>query len=261
MSDHLSNVVPRVEVRDICKSFGPNLVLRSISLAVRSGEKAVIIGPSGGGKSTLLRCINLLITPDAGSVQINGIRIGYRDAKGRWIQVPDSHINHVRSRMPMVFQRFNLFQNRTVLGNVIEAQLIVLKRSKLEAETKAVEVLKKVGLLHKLRSFPANLSGGELQRAGIARALAMDPEIILFDEPTSSLDPERVGEVLDIIQQLAAEGMTMIVVTHEMDFARRTADRIYFVRDGQVFESGSPDQLFSSPLRPETRSFISAVLR
>jgi polar amino acid transport system ATP-binding protein len=252
----------RIEVRDLYKSFGPTSVLRGVSLSVSPGEKAVVIGPSGSGKSTLLRCINHLVEPDAGDVFIDGTPIGgHRDSAGKYHRMRESEVNRLRSRMPMVFQRFNLFQNRSVLGNVMEGQITVLRRSRADAESKAVQVLARVGLRHKLKAYPAQLSGGEQQRVGIARALAMDPAIILFDEPTSSLDPELVGEVLDIIDQLAAEGMTMIVVTHEMGFAKHTADTVCFFRDGRVLESGPPAEIFDNPRHQETRSFIRGMER
>jgi len=251
-----------VEVLDLWKAFGSIAVLRGVSIQVRSGEVAVVIGRSGSGKSTLLRCINFLAPPDRGEVRILGRPFGRRpDGRGRWVTQRSAEINQTRARMPMVFQRFNLFQHRTALGNVMEGQLRVLGRSKAQAEARAVEALTKVGLSHKLRSYPMHLSGGEQQRVGIARALAMDPDIILFDEPTSSLDPEMVGEVLEIIHQLASEKMTMIVVTHEMGFARQTADRVYFLCEGVVGEEGTPQQIFEEPRNDQLKSFIKAILR
>ncbi len=253
---------PKIEVRGLGKSFGPVTVLKDVSLAVKAGEKAFVIGPSGSGKSTLLRCINCLVEPDAGEVLIDGrVFSNARSGNGKEARLKASETNRQRSRMPMVFQRFNLFQNRTALGNVMEAQIIVLKRTREAAEAKAIEVLGKVGLAHKAASYPPSLSGGEQQRVAIARALAMDPEIILFDEPTSSLDPELVGGVLDIMIELAAEGMTMMVVTHEMGFARQTADRIYFFCAGTITEHGPPQQIFDAPQRTETQGFIRAILR
>ena len=251
----------KIVVQDLHKRFGVTEALRGVSLTVQPGEVAVIIGPSGSGKTTLLRCINFLVEPDAGVVLVDGRPVGqYVDASGKVVRLPASETHRLRAKMPMVFQRFNLFQNRTVLGNVMEGQVVVLKRPRDIAEAKAVDVLKKVGLGDKLKSYPSNLSGGQQQRVGIARALAMDPEIILFDEPTSSLDPEKCGEVLDIIRQLASEGMTMIVGTHEMGFARQTADRIYFVSEGLVAEEGPPDQIFTNPKNPATRALIDAIL-
>jgi polar amino acid transport system ATP-binding protein len=239
--------VPKVELRALSKSFGSVRVLDRVSLTVRAGETAAIIGPSGGGKSTMLRCVNRLVEPDGGEVLISGVP--FRNASAR-------QVNRQRARMPMVFQRFNLFQNRTALGNVVEAQMVVLKRSRAEAEQKARRVLRRVGLAHKLDAYPQRLSGGEQQRVAIARALAMDPEIILFDEPTSALDPELVGEVLTIMADLAAEGMTMLVVTHEMSFARRSADRVYFFSGGRIVEEGPPDRIFDAPVETLTKSFV-----
>jgi polar amino acid transport system ATP-binding protein len=257
----LNAAVPKIEVREISKAFGRHKVLKSVSLKVAPGEKAVIIGASGSGKSTLLRSINYLVEPDSGTVLIDGEPYGiYLDDNGIQKRSRGALINSQRARMPMVFQRFNLFQNRTVIGNVMEAQVVVLRRSKAEAEASAVQALMKVGLLHKAGSFPTMLSGGEQQRVAIARALAMNPDIILFDEPTSSLDPELVGEVLEIMCKLAAEGMTMIVVTHEMEFARRTADNVYFFGAGKIIESGSPQQIFDDPKQPSTQNFIRAIL-
>jgi ABC-type polar amino acid transport system ATPase subunit len=252
--------VPAIEVRDVWKAFGAVTVLRGVSLQVQPGEVAAILGRSGSGKSTLLRCINHLAPPDRGEVWIAGKRFGHGGG-GILAFRRGMEVNRMRARMPMVFQRFNLFHHRTVLGNVTEGQIAVMGRSKAEAEARAVEALKKVGLGHKLRSYPMHLSGGEQQRVGIARALAMDPDIILFDEPTSSLDPELVGEVLDIIRQLATEKMTMMIVTHEMQFARLTANRVYFLSEGVVCEQGTPEQIFERPETPQLKSFIQAILR
>jgi polar amino acid transport system ATP-binding protein len=251
---------PAIQVRDVWKSFGAVHVLRGVSLQVQKGEVAAVIGRSGSGKSTLLRCINHLAPPDRGEVWIGDKPFG-SGSRGFLKFGASSDANRMRARMPMVFQRFNLFHHRTALGNVTEGQIAVLRRSKAEAEARAIDALNKVGLGHKLRAYPAHLSGGEQQRVGIARALAMDPDIILFDEPTSSLDPELVGEVLDIINQLATEKMTMIIVTHEMQFARRTADRVYFLSEGVVCEQGTPEQIFEHPETPQLKSFIQAILR
>jgi len=253
-------LAPAIEVSDVWKAFGHNEVLRGISLTVGRGEVAVVIGRSGSGKSTLLRCINHLVPPDRGQIRIDGKPFGsYVDQRGRRTQQPGAQLRRVRATMPMVFQRFNLFQHKTALGNVMEAQLAVLRRGRAEAEARARGALNRVGLGHKLDSYPMHLSGGEQQRVGIARALAMDPQIILFDEPTSSLDPELVGEVLAIISELAAEGMTMIVVTHAMRFAQRTANRIYYIDEGQVAEEGTPSEIFGSPQNARTRSFLEAL--
>jgi ABC-type polar amino acid transport system ATPase subunit len=238
-------------VRGLCKAFGAARVLDNISLSVGAGEIAAIIGPSGGGKSTLLRCVNRLIDPDAGEVLLSGHPIAKAGA---------AELNRLRARMPMVFQRFNLFQNRTALGNVSEAQIVALKRPRAVAEAKARQLLERVGLARKLDAYPTSLSGGEQQRVAIARALAMDPEVILFDEPTSALDPELVGEVLTIMTDLAREGMTMLVVTHEMGFARRTANSVYFISGGRIVEQGSPAQIFDAPREPATRAFVRAIV-
>ena len=253
---------PVVAARGLRKSFNGAEVLKGASLAVPRGDVAAIIGPSGGGKSTLLRCINQLTEPDEGEVRIHGTPVGrWRDADGRVRTQPAKELRAIRARMPMVFQRFNLFHHRTALANVIEPQLRVLRRSKADAKDRAEEVLAKVGLTHRLGAYPHTLSGGEQQRVGIARALAMDPEIILFDEPTSSLDPEMVGGVLDIIAALAAEGMTMLIVTHEMTFARDIANRVYFLEQGVVAEEGSPQEIFGSDHYGRARAFARLVTR
>jgi arginine/lysine/histidine transport system ATP-binding protein len=226
-------------------------VLNNVSLSVRAGEIAAVIGPSGGGKSTLLRCLNRLVDPDAGEILLSGRPIATAGAR---------ELNQLRARMPMVFQRFNLFQNRTVLGNVSEAQIVALKRPRVVAEAKARQLLERVGLARKLDAYPTSLSGGEQQCVAIARALAMDPEVILFDEPTSALDPELVGEVLTMMTDLARDGMTLLVVTHEMGFARRTANSVYFISGGQIVEQGSPMQIFDAPQEPATRTFVRAIV-
>jgi polar amino acid transport system ATP-binding protein len=256
------NARPVIEVRGLVKSFGGSEVLKGVSLTIAQGQVAAVIGPSGGGKSTLLRCINHLTEPDEGEIVIQGTPIGrYRDSEGRTRVQPERELRAVRARMPMVFQRFNLFHHRTAVGNVMEPQLRVLGRKKEEARARAEEVLGKVGLSHRLGAYPHTLSGGEQQRVGIARALAMDPEIILFDEPTSSLDPEMVGGVLDVIGGLAAEGMTMMIVTHEMTFARDIANRVYFLERGVIAEEGSPDEIFASGRYGRAREFARLVAR
>jgi polar amino acid transport system ATP-binding protein len=257
-----ASVEPVIAARELRKSFNGAEVLKGTSLSIARGRVAAIIGPSGGGKSTLLRCINHLTVPDEGEVRIQGTPIGrWRDADGRMRTQPAKELRAIRARMPMVFQRFNLVHHRTALGNVIEPQLRVLGRSKADARARAEEVLDKVGLTHRLGAYPHTLSGGEQQRVGIARALAMDPEIILFDEPTSSLDPEMVGGVLDIIGALAGEGMTMLIVTHEMTFARDIADRVYFLEQGVVAEEGSPQEVFESEHYGRARAFARLVTR
>jgi ABC-type histidine transport system ATPase subunit len=253
---------PAAEVVDLWKSFGATPVLRGISLRLKTAEVAAIIGRSGGGKSTFLRCLNYLVEFDKGEIRVDGRAIARgADGHGSRLLISKSELRAVRARMPMVFQRFNLFQHLTALGNVVEPQRLVLGRSRQEAEHRAELALARVGLLPRLRHHPMHLSGGEQQRVGIARALAMDPKIILFDEPTSSLDPELVSEVLDIIRSLAAEGMTMAIVTHEMQFARQTASRIYFIDAGAICEEGTPSELFESPKQPATRAFIRAILK
>jgi ABC-type polar amino acid transport system ATPase subunit len=252
---------PAVEVRGLRKSFGRTEVLKGIDLTVRPGEVAVIIGPSGGGKSTLLRCINLLETPDGGQIFRHGHPFGaWRDSGGKVVRQASREIKQGRARMPMVFQRFNLFQHLTVLDNVMVGQRVVLGRSRREAGEKATAVLRSVGLGDKLRSYPATLSGGQQQRVGIARALAMDPDLLLLDEPTSSLDPELIGEVLQIIRQLAADGMTMVIATHEMGLARQIASHVHFIDQGGIAEEGRPEEIFESPRNQRTRDFLRAVL-
>lgn len=250
-----------VEVRGLHKWFGDLHVLQGLDLAVSRGEVAVIIGASGSGKSTLLRCINLLETPDEGEILIQGSHLGWiprPDGLGR-VRQPARDIYRGRARMPMVFQRFNLFQHMTAIRNVMEGPMTVLGLPKSDAESKARDVLGRVGLSDKLLAYPGQLSGGQQQRVGIARALAMNPEVILFDEPTSSLDPELVGEVLGTIRQLASEGMTMLVVTHEMRFARETANRVYFMDGGRIAEAGTPDEVFETPRNARLQSFIRAL--
>ncbi len=251
---------PAIEVRGLRKSFGDVSVLRGLDLSVQRGEVAAIIGPSGSGKSTLLRCINLLEMPDDGWILVHGSYLGWLPrADGARVRQPASEVYRGRARMPMVFQRFNLFQHMTVLRNVMEGPSVVLGVPKKEAEQRAVEQLKRVGLSDKLNAYPAQLSGGQQQRVAIARALAMDPDVILFDEPTSSLDPELVGEVLETIRRLAAEGMTMLVVTHEMRFARQTAHRVYFMDEGLIAEEGTPDAVFDTPKNARLQSFMRAL--
>jgi polar amino acid transport system ATP-binding protein len=251
---------PAVEVRQLHKSFGSTRVLRDLSLLVQRGEVAAIIGPSGSGKSTLLRCINLLEQPDSGWILVDGSYMGWMPgSSGNRVKRPARDVYRDRARMPMVFQRFNLFQHMTALRNVMVGPATVLGVSKKDAEERAVEQLARVGLADKVHSYPAQLSGGQQQRVAIARALAMQPDVILFDEPTSSLDPELVGEVLETIRSLAADGMTMLVVTHEMRFARQTAHRVYFVDEGQIAEEGIPDAIFDAPNNARLQSFMRAL--
>lgn len=240
-----------IRIRNLEKSFGDLKVLQKINLNVSPSEVVVIIGASGSGKSTLLRCINLLEKPDSGSIAIDGQIMDL---------CSDSMLNAMRSQVGMVFQHFNLFPHRTVLGNVMEGLTQVKKINKLEAMQKARYYLDKVGLLEKEKVYPDKLSGGQKQRVAIARSLAMEPKVMLFDEPTSALDPELVSEVLSVMKSLAAEGMTMVVVTHEMGFAREVADRVIFMDGGQIIEQGTPDRVFNFPQTSRGREFLSAIL-
>jgi polar amino acid transport system ATP-binding protein len=239
-----------VEIRKLHKSFGKLEVLKGIDFSVESGQVVCVIGPSGSGKSTLLRCVNLLEQPTSGQVLVDGIELTH----------PDVDIDAARRRLGMVFQQFNLFSHLTVLRNVTIAQERVLKRSRAEAERVARENLEKVGLSEKAESYPAQLSGGQQQRAAIARALAMNPSLMLFDEPTSALDPELVGDVLQVMRKLAEDGMTMLVVTHEMGFAREVADRVVFMDQGVIVEDGPPEQVIAAPRHNRTREFLHRVL-
>jgi polar amino acid transport system ATP-binding protein len=240
---------PTVDIRGLCKSFGSNDVLKGVDFRVDRREVVVVLGPSGSGKSTLLRCVNLLETPDRGQVLIDGIDICDED----------TDVNAVRRRIGMVFQQFNLFPHLSVLDNVTIAQRKVLKRSEQEAEERARANLERVGVGDKVAHYPAQLSGGQQQRVAIARALAMDPEIMLFDEATSALDPELVGDVLNVMRGLAEDGMTMMVVTHEIGFARNVADRVVFMADGVVVEEGPPSQVIDDPQHARTRQFLRQV--
>jgi polar amino acid transport system ATP-binding protein len=239
-----------VEITDLRKSFGSVEVLTNITTSIRQGEVVCVIGPSGSGKSTLLRCINLLEEPSGGTVLVDGIDV----------TDPDCDIDRVRSKMGMVFQQFNLFSHLTVLDNCTVAQQVVHKRGRAEAAKIARANLDKVGLAGRTDAFPAQLSGGQQQRVAIARALSMEPELMLFDEPTSALDPELVGEVLAVMRRLASEGMTMIVVTHEMAFAREVADRVIFMDGGVIVEEGPPDRVIGDPQHHRTRTFLKRVL-
>jgi polar amino acid transport system ATP-binding protein len=241
--------VPAIELDDLHKSFGALEVLKGVSTSVAPGEVVCIIGPSGSGKSTLLRCVNMLERPTSGRILIEGADIGD----------PDGDINRIRTRIGMVFQQFNLFPHLDVLANLTIAQRRVLKRSKAEARATAAEMLERVGLADKAREYPARLSGGQQQRVAIARALAMNPDMMLFDEATSALDPELVGEVLAVMRNLATEGMTMVVVTHEMGFARRVADRVLFMDGGVIVEEGHPDAVLGDPSHERTRRFLQMV--
>lgn len=239
-----------VEIKNLSKFFGTLKALDNVSIDVYDGEKVVIIGPSGSGKSTLLRSINKLEMIDKGSILVDGYNL--YDKK--------TDINKVREEVGMVFQAFNVFPHKTVIENLILAQVVVRKRSKADARKIAAELLGKVGILEKADIYPSKLSGGQQQRVAIARSLAMQPKLMLFDEPTSALDPEMIGEVLDVMVRLAREGMTMIVVTHEMGFAREVADRIIFMDEGKILEEGSPEYFFKNPEHERTKQFLSQIL-
>lgn len=239
-----------IEVKNLHKSFGENQVLRGIDVSIQKGEVVVVIGPSGSGKSTFLRCLNLLEQPTDGRVIFDGV------------DLTDGHVNTLETcrRMGMVFQRFNLFSNLTILDNVTLAPMLVKKQSRAEAEKRALALLETVGLSEKRDAYPEQLSGGQQQRVAIARALAMEPEVMLFDEATSALDPEMVGDVLSIMRDMARQGMTMVVVTHEMGFAREVGDRVLFIDGGVIVEENTPDELFSNPQNKRTQDFLSKVL-
>ena len=239
-----------LEIRHLSKSFGTHEVLRDIDFTVSKGDVISIIGASGSGKSTLLRCINLLETPSSGEILYHG-----KNVVGRGVNAPE-----YRSHVGMVFQSFNLFNNMTVLENCVVGQVKVLKRKKEEAREQAMTYLEKVGMAPYINAKPRQISGGQKQRVAIARALAMDPEVLLFDEPTSALDPEMVGEVLDVMKELAKSGMTMVVVTHEMGFAREVASRVLFLDDGVIAEEGTPDEIFGAPKCERLQSFLAKVL-
>ncbi|WP_284709430.1 amino acid ABC transporter ATP-binding protein [Streptomyces malaysiensis] len=252
--------VPMVVAQRVRKRFGQLEVLRGIDLEVRRGEVVVLLGPSGSGKSTFLRCINHLEQIDAGSIHVEGRLIGFRKSGGRVHHLRPREVTRQRRDIGMVFQHFNLFPHQTVLENVIEAPVGVLGLPKAEARKTATELLTRVGLADKAASYPRQLSGGQQQRVAIARALAMRPKLMLFDEPTSALDPELVGEVLATMRDLARDGLTMLVVTHEIGFAKEVADRVVFMDDGQVLESGTPREVLDSPTNPRTRAFLSRFL-
>ena len=239
-----------IEVKNLCKSFGDLQVLKGISETINDREVVCVIGPSGSGKSTFLRCLNLLEEPSGGEVFLDGKKINDSDVD----------IDEIREKLGMVFQGFNLFPHMTVLDNLTLAPIKVKGMEKAAAEEKARKLLETVGLADKAEKYPASLSGGQKQRVAIARALAMDPEIMLFDEPTSALDPEMVGEVLNVMKNLAENGMTMVIVTHEMGFAREVADRVLFIDEGNILEQGTPEELFGNPQHDRTKNFLSKVL-
>ena len=238
------------EIKDLCKSFGDNLVLDHISTEIKKGEVLVIVGPSGSGKSTFLRSLNLLEEPTGGSISFEGLNI----------TDPKCNINKYRQKIGMVFQHFNLFPHKTILENMTLAPMKLLKKSKEEAEAQAMELLRRVGLEEKANAYPSQLSGGQKQRIAIVRSLCMDPDVILFDEPTSALDPEMVGEVLNVMRDLAKQGMTMAVVTHEMGFAKEVGTRVIFIDEGQIKEENTPKEFFENPKNPRLQEFLSKVL-
>ena len=239
-----------IRINGLCKDFGAHRVLNGITNHIAKGEVVVVIGPSGSGKSTFLRCLNLLEAPTAGEIIF----------EGKKITDPQIDINQVRTKIGMVFQQFNLFPHKTVAQNIMISPMLVKKVPREQAYAKAVSLLNMVGLLWKETAYPASLSGGQQQRIAIARALAMEPDVMLFDEPTSALDPEMVGEVLNVMKDLANQGMTMVIVSHEMGFAREVGDRILFMDEGLILEEGAPEQLFNNPQHPRTRDFLSKVL-
>jgi polar amino acid transport system ATP-binding protein len=251
---------PMVKAEGVHKRFGRLEVLTGVSMEVQPGEVVCMLGPSGSGKSTFLRCINHLEKIDSGRLSVDGELVGYRQEGDKIYELRDAEVCRERSEIGMVFQRFNLFGHMTAMENVIEAPIRVKKVKKNEAARRAKELLERVGLADKLDSYPAQLSGGQQQRVAIARALAMEPKLMLFDEPTSALDPELVGDVLDVMRQLAKDGMTMIVVTHEMGFAREAADRLVMMCDGAIIEEGTPEHFFTSPDSERTKQFLSKIL-
>ena len=252
--------VEMVRAEHLEKKFGNLTVLNDVDLLVKRGQVVVIIGPSGSGKTTLLRCINHLEQIDSGRISIDGQLLGYREVNGHLVAEREAVIARMRSQIGFVFQRFNLFPHKTALENVIEAPIHVLHQSKAEAIERATDLLGKVGLAEKAHSYPQKLSGGQQQRVAIARALAMNPKLMLFDEATSALDPELVGEVLKVMHQLAEEGMTMVVVTHEMGFAREVAEHVIFMDQGGIVEEGTPAQIFSQASNERTRNFLKRIL-
>ncbi|MCQ2577615.1 MAG: amino acid ABC transporter ATP-binding protein [Treponema sp.] len=239
-----------IDVRNLTKKFGENVILNDVSEHINKGEKIVIIGPSGAGKSTFLRCLNMLETPDSGNIFFKGVDVTDKN----------TNIDEVRQKMSMVFQHFNLFPHLSVLQNITLAPVTLKLQTKEEAEKRARELLARVDLLDKADAYPSSLSGGQKQRIAIVRSLAMNPDVILFDEPTSALDPEMVGEVLNVMKDLANEGMTMVVVSHEMGFAREVADRVWFMYGGKIAEQGTPEEIFNNPKTERLQQFLDSVL-
>jgi polar amino acid transport system ATP-binding protein len=251
---------PMVKAESVCKSFGALKVLKGVTLEIDKGQVLVLVGPSGSGKSTFLRCINHLEQVNAGRLYVDGDLIGYRERGDKLHEMPPREAAKQRRNIGMVFQHFNLFPHRTALDNIIEAPIQVKGIKKAAAIARGKDLLEQVGLAEKATAYPAQLSGGQQQRVAIARALAMDPKLMLFDEPTSALDPELVGEVLAVMKKLASEGMTMVVVTHEMGFAREVADQIVFMDGGVIVESGKPREVLSNPQHERTKAFLSKVM-
>lgn len=251
---------PLVSIRRVRKTYGHHEVLRSVSLEVQPGDVTILLGPSGSGKSTLLRCINHLESIDGGRIIVDGELIGYRQLGSKIYEMHPRQIAEQRKHIGMVFQRFNLFPHMTALENIVEAPMSVTGLSKQQATARGMELLERVGLVEFSKHYPAQLSGGQQQRVAIARALAMDPKLMLFDEPTSALDPELVGEVLDVMRSLASQGMTMIVVTHEIGFARSAGDQVVFMDGGVVVETGVPEEVLDAPKHQRTKNFLESVL-
>jgi polar amino acid transport system ATP-binding protein len=251
---------PMVKAESVCKNFGALKVLMGVTLEVQKGQVLVIVGPSGSGKSTFLRCINHLETVNAGRLYVDGELVGYREARGKLHELPPRDAARQRREVGMVFQHFNLFPHRTALENIVEAPVHVKKVKRDKALAGARDLLDQVGMSEKADAYPAQLSGGQQQRVAIARALAMDPKLMLFDEPTSALDPELVGEVLGVMKKLAGEGMTMLVVTHEMGFAREVADQLVFMDGGVIVETGKPREVLANPQHERTKAFLSKLL-
>jgi len=260
MSVQQANGIEMVHAENVVKRFGSLTVLNGVDLSVKRRQVVVIIGPSGSGKTTMLRCINHLEKIDSGHIYIEGQLVGYREQNGRLVEDSEANIARMRSQIGFVFQRFNLFAHMTALENVIEAPIHVLHQPRAEVTERAMVLLEKVGLAEKAHAYPHRLSGGQQQRVAIARGLAMNPKLMLFDEATSALDPELVGEVLKVMRQLAEEGMTMAVVTHEMGFAREVADRVIFMDKGVIVEEGSAEQIFDNAENERTRSFLRSIL-
>jgi polar amino acid transport system ATP-binding protein len=255
-----AQALPMVSAQRVHKSFGRTEVLKGIDITVDRGRVTVLLGPSGSGKSTMLRCINHLDKIDAGRIYVDGELVGYREAGDRIYELKERDVARRRANVGMVFQHFNLFPHMTALSNVMEAPTVVKGMPREQARTAALQQLERVGLADKCDNYPAQLSGGQQQRVAIARALAMEPKLMLFDEPTSALDPELVGDVLDAMKELARDGMTMVVVTHEMGFAREVADQVVFIDGGVVVERGTPAEVITNPREARTKAFLSKVL-